>query len=136
MKRFVTISKIAALALILAGSVLQLSAQSATDVFNSISGAIGKGSDAALAAHFNSNVEVTLPGSDQSYTSTQAQFVVKDFFAKNPVKGFKLSHNGESGGTWYATGVYTAGSGTFDTNIFLKQVNGKFVITQIRFEQE
>jgi hypothetical protein len=136
MKRLTYISKLALLVLLFSGSVLGLRAQSAQEVFNAVSSSIGKANDVAIAAYFNASVEVTVPGSDQSYTSTQAQFVVKDFFAKNPPAGFKLLHNGESGGTWYATGAYSSAKGSFDTNIFLKKVGDKFLITQIRFELE
>lgn len=136
MKRFIHISKLIALVLLFTGTVSGLKAQTAKDVFTTVSGAIAKANDAAIAAYFNSSVEVTLPGSDQSYAAQQAQFVLKDFFAKNPPSGFKLLHDGESGGTWYATGTYSSAKGAYDTNIFVKKVGEKFLITQIRFELE
>lgn len=116
------------------GTVLK--AQTPDAVFEQIAAATAKGDAAAVAAHFNTTVEVTLPGADQSYSAQQASFVLKDFFAKNAVKGYKVVHTGSSGATWYATGVYTAATGSFDSNIFVKKIGDKFLITQLRFEGE
>ena len=110
--------------------------QSADAVMQKASAAISGGNAASLAGLCNSSVEVTVPGSDKTYSSQQVQFVLKDFFTKNPPKGFRVVHKGNSGATHYATGTYTSSSGAFDTNLFVKNIGGKFVITQIRFEAE
>lgn len=119
-----------------AGWTTTVQAQTPAAAFEQIAGAISKGDAAAVATHFNTTVAVTLPGADQSYSAQQATFVLKDFFTKNAVKGYKVVHQGSSGATWYATGVYTAATGSFDSNIFIKKVGEKFLITQLRFEVE
>lgn len=136
MKHVNTFSKYLLLLILLTGFGGAAQAQSPDAVFEQISGAISKGDAAAVATHFNTTVEVTLPGADQAYSAQQASFVLKDFFAKNAVKSFKVVHKGSSGTTWYATGVYTASTGNFDSNIFVKKIGEKFLITQLRFEGE
>jgi hypothetical protein len=111
-------------------------AQSPDAVFEQVSAALSKGDANALSTHFATSVEVTLPTGDQTYSSQQATFVLKDFFAKHPVKGFSILHKGNSGATWYATGTYSSSAGVFDANIFVKKTAEKFQITQIRFEAE
>lgn len=114
----------------------QVKAQTPEAVFGKIATAIQGGNAEALSAMLQSPVEITLPGADQAYSSQQASFVLKDFFAKYPPKSFKILHTGNSGPTQYATGSYTSAAGTFDTNIFLKKVEDTFKVTQLRFEAE
>jgi uncharacterized membrane protein YvbJ len=136
MKHVNIISKYLLLLFILTSFGTTAQAQSPDAVFEQIAAAISKGDAAAVSTHFNTTVEVTLPGADQSYSAQQASFVLKDFFTKNAVQGYKVVHKGSSGATWYATGVYTAATGSFDSNIFVKKIGDKFLITQLRFEAE
>lgn len=115
----------------------QSKAQSTPDeALRKVSAAIQAGNADALTGFLQSQVEITLPGADQSYSSQQATFILKDFFTKFAPKSFSVIHTGESGTTNYATGTYVSGNGTFDTNIFLKNVQGVFKVTQLRFEAE
>ena len=136
MKHVNHLSKYLLFLLLLTGLTTTVQAQTPDAVFEQIAGAISKGDAAAVATHFNTTVEVTLPGADQSYSAQQATFVLKEFFTKNAVKGYKVVHKGSSGATWYATGVYTAATGNFDSNIFVKKIGEKYLITQLRFEGE
>lgn len=111
-------------------------AQTPNGVFSVITEAMKTGNAANLSKHFNSSVEITLPSTDKTYSSTQANFVMKEFFSKYPPKGFSIIHKGESGSTHYATGTYNSSKGNFDTNIFVKKVGEKFLITQIRLEAD
>lgn len=113
-----------------------MKAQTPDDVFGKITTAIQGGNAEALSALLVSPVEITLPGADQAYSAQQASFVLKEFFAKYPPKSFKVMHKGNSGPTHYATGSYVSGKGTFDTNIFVKKVENKLMVTQLRFEAE
>jgi hypothetical protein len=112
-------------------------AQSTPDeAFSKISAAIQAGNADAMAAFMQSPVEITLPGADQAYSAQQATFVLKEFFKKNAPKSFSVIHKGNSGTTNYATGTYVSSGGTYDTNIFLKNVGGVYKVVQLRFEAE
>ena len=125
-----------ALMFVVAGH-FQAKAQSTPDeAFGKIAAAIQAGNADALTAFLQSPVEITLPGADQAYSSQQATFVLKDFFTKNAPKSFSVIHKGNSGTTNYATGTFVSGNGTYDTNIFLKNVGGVYKVTQLRFEAE
>lgn len=106
------------------------------DVFNKIEQCIRTGDAVALSAYFNNNVEITVGKTDQDYAKAQAQFVIRDFFANNPVRSFAIVHKGSSGDTYYAVGTYQSARGNYDTNIFLKRNGGSFLIEQIRFEMD
>lgn len=111
-------------------------AQGATDVFKSVSTAIAAGNAQGVANFFNTSVEITLPGADQAYAATQGQVVLQDFFKNHAVKSFQPAHTGNSGGTHYQTGTLTTAAGVFDVNVFVKQIGEKYLVTQIRFEEE
>lgn len=124
------------LLILLSGASLQAQAQTPDALFKKISAAIKSGNAQLLSTHFNSTVEVTLPDADKTYSAKQATFVLKDFFAKHSVQRFQVMHNGHSGATHYETGMLVTAKGEFDTNIFVKKIGDKFLITQIRFEAE
>lgn len=111
-------------------------AQGATEIFKSVSSAISTGNAQGIAGYFNNSVEITLPGADQAYSASQGQLVLKEFFGQHQVKGFQVMHTGNSGGTHYQTGTLTTASGVYDVNVFVKQIGEKFLVTQIRFEEE
>jgi Domain of unknown function (DUF4783) len=137
MKHFTTLSALLLLLVMMTVASPQAKAQSTPDeAFGKIAAAIQGGNVDALAAFFNTTVELTLPTADESYSAQQAAFILKDFFAKNAPKSFSVIHKGTSGATEYATGTFVSGGGTYDTNIFLKNVGGVFKVSQLRFEAE
>lgn len=133
MKKFTYIATLVLGMMMLWGS--QLQAQSPTSALKAIEKAIVSADAEALGTHFNTSVDVTVPSSDKSYSSQQATFVIKEFFSNSGVKAFESMHEGQSGATYYSTGVLTTSKGEFDTNIFLKKIGDQYLITQIRFEK-
>ena len=112
-------------------------AQGQDAVFQTVTSSIQTGNAEALSSVFNASVELTVPGvTDGAYASKQAQFVMRDFFASHPVSSFRILTKGNTNNTFYAVGVYVSSKGTFDTNIFVRNMGGSFVVTQIRFEAE
>lgn len=137
MKHLKNISAVLLLLLLVAFTSTKAQAQSTPDdAFAKIAAAIQSGNADALSAYLQTSVEITLPTADQSYSAQQATAVLTDFFRQNAPKSFSVIHKGNSGTTNYATGSYVSGTGTFDTNIFLKNVGGVYKISQLRFEAE
>ncbi|MEO1055097.1 MAG: DUF4783 domain-containing protein, partial [Bacteroidota bacterium] len=59
------------------------------DVINDVKEAIKTGSSKEVAKFFSQNVELMLvEGNLQTYSKTQAEFVLKDFFKENPPSSF------------------------------------------------
>lgn len=138
MKHFTTLSAFLLLVVLMAFTSPKAQAQTTSDdAFGKIAAAIQSGNADALTPFLQAQVEITLPGADEAYSAQQATFVLKDFFAKNPPKSFQVIHKGNSGLTNYATGTYISSKGgSFDTNIFLKNVEGVYKVSQLRFEAE
>lgn len=112
-------------------------AQNPDAVFQKVTSSIQSGDAVGLSTVFNASVELTVPGvTDGAYASKQAQFVMRDFFANHPVTSFRILTKGNTNNTFYAVGVYVSPKGTFDANIFVRNMGGALVVTQIRFEAE
>ncbi|OUJ76132.1 DUF4783 domain-containing protein [Hymenobacter crusticola] len=114
--------------------LLSVVVQAQGEAFVPVGGAIRSGSSKDLAQYFGSSVELGFDGDKQSYSATQAEFVMKDFFSKNPPTGFVFNHyvNGD-GGTRLAVGKYSGKSGTYDVYVKMKQDHGTLVVDGIDF---
>lgn len=104
----------------------------------SIAQAIRTGNAKALAAYFDTTVELKINEKEGAYSKAQAEQVVKDFFVKNPPKGFSFMHDGPSGGNnaHYAIGTLTTTNGKFRTYVYLKKKGDVYFIQEISFENE
>jgi len=86
-----------------------LSFNTHAQAFENVKTAIKIGSSKELSNYFDSNIELTIEGKTSNYSKAQGEFVVKDFFKKNPAKGFTVIHNGTSeGGLKYFIGTYSS----------------------------
>ncbi len=56
--------------------------------FTEVINAIKSGNAAEVAKYFDSTVELTLPEKSSSFSKSQAQLVLRDFFNQNPGKKF------------------------------------------------
>lgn len=108
------------------------------DIYDEIAAAIRTGNAKEVSNYFSSNIDMTILTQESMYSKAQAEIVLKDFFAKNPPKSFVLIHKGTSKeGSMYAIGNMESSSGsTFRTYFFIKQVSGKNLIQELRFEKE
>ncbi|MEP7142103.1 MAG: DUF4783 domain-containing protein [Ferruginibacter sp.] len=96
--------------------------------------AMKTGNSAAVAKYFDNSVEISMPDKSNSYSKSQAELVLKDFFASNPVKSFEIIHKGENAGSQYCIGTLQTKNGVYRTTIFMKQKDNKQVLQELRFE--
>jgi hypothetical protein len=107
------------------------------EALNSVKAAIKAGSAKDVARYFNSSVEVGLNGDKASYSQAQAEFVLRDFFSKNPAAGFEYLHQGSSNeGQKYAIGKYTSKTGSYRVFVVVKQFGGSYKIDTVDFTKE
>lgn len=88
-----------------------------------------------LGKFFNTNIELVVLDKEDVYSKTQAEAILKDFFTQNPVSGFSVIHQGGKDGAQYAIGNLTTSKGTFRVYVYVKEVNQKPVISQLRIEK-
>jgi hypothetical protein len=118
----------------LAAAVVLLSAFKITVNINEVLSAIKSGNAAQVARYFDNNVEISMPEKSNSFSKSQAELVLKDFFANNPVKSFEIIHKGENAGSEYCIGTLVTRNGSFRTTIFMKQRGEAQVLQELRFE--
>lgn len=108
------------------------------EIITDVKEAIKLGSSKEIVKYLNTNIDIAIDGKMDTYSRTQAEFVLKDFFKKNPPSSFTIVHQGASkGGSPYATGQYAS----TNDNIYLvwvriKKVNERFLIHEMSFIKE
>ena len=96
--------------------------------------AMRSGNSSQVARFFDASVELSMPDKSNSYSKSQAELVLKDFFATNAVKGFEVIHKGENAGSQYCIGTLVTKTGSYRTTIFMKQKGDGQVLQELRFE--
>jgi hypothetical protein len=96
--------------------------------------AIRSGNVTQLSTFFDVRVDITLPDKSDTYSKTQAEMVIGDFFNTNVVQNFKITQQGESGGTVYCAGILQTRSGNYRTTLFFRQKGDKHFLQEIRFQ--
>ena len=96
--------------------------------------AMKSGNSSQVAKFFDASVELSMPDKSNSYSKSQAELVLKDFFATNAVKGFEVIHKGENAGSQYCIGTLVTKTGSYRTTIFMKQKGDGQVLQELRFE--
>jgi len=121
------------LLLIVTGALMLSSFVSLSGISEVIS-ALRAGNATEMAKYFDNTVEITLPEKSSSYSKSQADLVLRDFFTTNNIKSFAIIHQGENAGSQFCIGTLTTKTGTFRTTIYMKQKGDKQLLQEIRFE--
>ncbi len=109
-----------------------------TGLMGKISEALNVGDASKLATHFNTAVDLTIPGNDGLYSKKQAEQIVKAFWVEQPVQSFKMDHKGTSNdGSQYMIGTLKISTGkVFRVYILIKNGSSEGLIQQLQFEEE
>ena len=110
---------------------------SQSPVINNVRAALKAGSAKELVKNFNNAVELNFDGEKSSYSRTQAEFVLKDFFKKYPPSDFEYIHQGSSQqGLTYVIGKYSFEGGSFRVLMYIKKINDSYLVDLIDFSRE
>lgn len=107
----------------------------ASPSFDDVVRAIKSGDASQLSKYFDNTIEITLPGKSNSYSRSQAELILHDFFASNTVKDFEILHKSDNSVSQYCIGNLKTINGTFRTTIFMKQKGNTEVLQELRFEK-
>ena len=112
-------------------SVLLYSFTQVNDVVN----ALKKGSASQLSKYFDKTVNISLPTKGNTYSKSQAELVLKDFFDNNGVKSFEIVQQKNTYQLQYIVGTLLTNSGEFKTTLYIKQKQDKQFLQEIKFEK-
>lgn len=101
---------------------------------NEVISGIKSGNAAQVSKYFDNTVEISLPGNSNSYSKTQAEVVLRDFFKNNVVKSFTVIHSGENRGSEFCIGNLVTASGTYRTTVQMKQKADVQVLQELKFD--
>ncbi|MCU0437238.1 MAG: DUF4783 domain-containing protein [Raineya sp.] len=95
---------------------------------------IRQGDSKGLSKYFSETVELNFDGKKQNYSRNQAEFVMKDFFGKNPpIDGFENYHRGNNSGVSYSISKYASQNGSYRVFMKVKVHQGKYMIDALDF---
>ena len=96
--------------------------------------AIDNGSSSDLAKYFDSSISLNVNGQQGEYSKNQAELVLKDFFKKNPSRGFTLVFRSENNPSLSSyIGDYQTGQGIYKVFIKVSQQASEFKIYSLEF---
>lgn len=96
--------------------------------------ALKNGNAQKVAVYFDNTIEITLPQKSNSYSKSQAEMILRDFFSINTVKDFVIIHKGENAGSQYCIGTLVTKNANYRTTVFMKQKGSSQLIQEIRLE--
>ncbi len=95
------------------------------------------GNASELSSFLNDKVVLNFDGKEGTYSHSQAEGVLKNYFKENPPKSFLVNHEGASeNGLIYAIGEYRTNDSSYRVLIRLKKVNDQFKIHEMSFVKE
>lgn len=107
------------------------------DPWPDITESFSAGDATTLATYFSSMVDLGLPEKDNSYSKSQGEIVMRDFFKKCPPESFVVIQKGKTSETaHYAICHYKTSAKKYQVSIYLKQEDHAFLITKIKFDNQ
>ncbi len=105
----------------------------AFDVIDDVTAFFKKGDTKEIAKYFPSTVELSILEQEDIYSSNQAVFILKDFFAKHPPISAKIIHKVTSNPNYkFGVILLTTSNANYRVSFELKSNSSKFLISQIR----
>jgi hypothetical protein len=121
--------------LMMIGILLSIPAKA--DIYDDIALAVKNGNYKEVARYFNVRVELKIGETEDIYSKSQAEIILRDFFTKNPSINFTIKHKGASAkGLPYIIGDYQASTGNFRTYFLFKQEGNTLFIQELHFDRE
>ena len=102
-----------------------------------ISAALKSGNAKALATYFHATIDLTILQKQGTYSKSQAELIVQNFFTENKPSNFEVDHNNTTNeGSKYIIGTLTTSTGEYRVYIYFKNLNGAELIQTLRFESD
>ncbi len=96
--------------------------------------ALRSGSADKMAKYFDNMVDVSVPGTSNTFSKGQAEMVLKDFFTLNRVRNFEVQHSGSNPSSNFIIGTLTTYSGNYRTTVYMRIRGDKQLMQGIEFE--
>lgn len=104
---------------------------------DAIVAAVKSGNAASVARYFGPSVDMTISNTSSTYSHTQGEQVLRDFFSRHPVRDFKIDYSGNStsSDSRFSIGTLHTETCRFKVYLFLRPNDKGYTIKEIRFEK-
>lgn len=101
-----------------------------------VSNSLNKGEISNVIKYFDKIVDITINNEQSTYSRSQAEMVVRNFFSKNRTKSFSVRYKGTaaSDNTVYLIGELKTANGQYKVYLSFKQKERSILLQQIKFE--
>jgi hypothetical protein len=99
-----------------------------------IATAMRSGNVGQLSLYLDYRVDITLDDKADTYSKSQAEMIIRDFFNRNGVRNFQIKQRGETAGSGFCIGTLQTQNGDYRTSLFMKQKGDKQFLQEIRFQ--
>lgn len=106
-------------------------------VIDEVNNAMRNGNATAIARHFDDIVDITINRNQSSYSSNQAEMVLKNWFSKNVPKDYTIEHSGASpnNNAIYCVGSINTSTGRYKVYMFFKPEGNDYVLQEIKLQK-
>lgn len=119
---------------IIAASLFLISFKTLYYNIDQVAGALRAGNASQLSLFLDNRVDISLPDFSDTYSKSQAELIIRDFFTTNHVQNFQVKHKGENGGSEFCVGILKTANGDFHTTLFMKMKGDKQLLQELRFQ--
>ena len=105
------------------------------NVVEDLRSALAAGNVNGIARYFDNNVNLNITGSQASYSRSQAEMVLRDFFNKNNPRKLEIEHSDASRNMRFAMGTLFTATGNFKVYFAVKQKENNTIIQELRIER-
>lgn len=104
---------------------------------DAIDNALKTGNAAAVSRYFGPSIDITINNSTSTYSRTQGEQVLRDFFARNSVRDFDIDYSGSStsSNSSFSIGTLQTANGKYKVYLFLRPSDGGYVLKELRIEK-
>lgn len=117
------------------GMLFVASALLAQDVPGGVVTAFKKGSSQELGSYLGDKVNLIIQNRSTDANRQIVEKTMNAFFTDNKVSNFEVIHQGKRDESGFVIGTLTTANGNFRVNCFLKKIQDKYLINQIRIDK-
>ncbi len=124
------------LALLIPALLLFISVAGAQMSVEEVTKALYSGDVSKVAKHFDKLVDIKINREQSTYSKSQAEMVLKNFFNKNDIKSFSLKHKGaaSSDNSVFVIGELNTNYGLYKVYLFFKQKENAYYLQELRID--
>lgn len=107
----------------------------AQDVSGGVIAAFKKGSSPELSGYLGDKVNLIIENRSTNVDRQAAEKTMNAFFTAHKVSSFDVNHQDKRDESGFVIGTLTTANGNFRVNCFLRKIQNKYLIHQIRIDK-